>query len=299
MNNSVSLKTKPKSLKGFSFIAVLFILPALILSLVFYLYPLLNTIVMSFYNVPMLGERTFIGFSNYTNLFDNQEFGQSLWFTLKYIIMVTPPIFIAGLILALLVNTNLPFVSFFRSVFFLPDVISLVSVSLIWLWGYNDLYGFINYYLVHIGLIDHPIAWMSEANTSLPAICFMVTWKVAGFTMIILLSSLQTISSDIYEAAKIDGANRWQNFKYITLPLLKPAIVLALVISVIGSALAFEQFVIMTGGGPSHSTTTIVHLIFDTSFKYNKFGYGASMSVVLLVLLLILSVLQVKAVSKK
>jgi multiple sugar transport system permease protein len=280
-------------------ISLLFILPALLLNLVFFIYPLIQAFIMSFYDVPMLGEQTFIGLENYIKLFHDQVFWTSLLFTFKYILMITGPLFLLGLILALLANRSLPFVTFFRSVYFMPVVISMTACSLVWLWAYNDLFGLINYYLKSLGIIDGPIVWMLKVSTSLPAICFMIVWKMAGFTMIILLSALQSIPQDVYEASKIDGAGRWQTFLWITIPLLKPAIILSLVVSVIGSALAFEQFVIMTHGGPANSTTTVVHLIYDTSFKYFNFGYGAAMAIVLLIILLVLSSVQIKVLSKK
>lgn len=287
---------KPKN--RYKLINFLFIVPALILNLVFFIYPLINAFIMSFYKVPVLGDWTFIGLSNYIRLFDDPLFFSSLFFTLKYILLITIPLFLLGLGLALLVNRQLPFVTFFRAVYFVPVVISMTSSSLIWLWAYNDLYGIINYYLVKFGILEKSIVWMQSAATSLPAICLMITWKMAGFTMIIILSALQSIPEEVYEAAKIDGANTLQTFFRITMPFLKPAIILSLVVSVIGSALAFEQFVIMTQGGPSNSTTTIVHLIYDTSFKYFDFGYGAAMAIILLFILSILSSIQVKAVSK-
>ncbi|TDF88566.1 carbohydrate ABC transporter permease [Paenibacillus piri] len=279
-------------------ISIVFVLPALLLNLIFYIYPLVQSLILSFYDVPMLGDKMFTGLENYRQLFQDAAFWKALRFTFLYILIVTPPLFLLGLALALLVNARLPLITFFRSVYFLPVIISMVSCSLVWLWAYNDVYGLVNYYLMELHLIDKPVVWMAEAGTSLPAITFMVTWKVAGFTMIILLSALQSIPSDIYEASKIDGANRWKTILYITLPILKPAIVLALVVSVIGSALAFEQFVIMTQGGPSNSTTTIVNLIYDTSFKYYKFGYGSAMTIVLLLILLLLSAIQVKVLSR-
>lgn len=294
-----SLTEKSKRFfKKYKLIHLLFVLPALVLNLVFFIYPLINAFTMSFYSVPMLGDWSFIGFDHYIKLFHDPTFWNALLFTFKYILLITVPLFLLGLALALLVNKKLPFVTFFRAVYFVPVVISMTASSLIWLWAYNDLYGIINFYLVEIGIIDQPIVWMQKAATSLPAICLMITWKMAGFTMIIILSALQSIPDEVYEASKIDGANKWQTFLWITMPLLKPAIILSLVVSVIGSALAFEQFVIMTQGGPSNSTTTIVHLIYNTSFKYFDFGYGAAMAIVLLIILIMLSSIQVKVVSK-
>jgi len=274
---------------------LLFVAPAALMVLVFFVYPLAQAFVMSFYEWPVLGEKTFVGFSNYLNAFRDEIFLNSLLFTAKYTLVVTPPIFLMALGLAMLINNNLAGTVFFRSVYFLPVVISLVVASLVWLWIYNDLYGVLNYYLSRLGLVEEPINWMGQASTSLPAVAAMITWKTAGFTMVILLAGLQAIPQEVNEAARIDGANAWQLLRHITLPLLRPWIVLALVISVIGSVLAFEQFLIMTDGGPSNSTTTAVHWIYTTSFKYFKLGYGSAMTFVLLVILAVLSLIQLRA----
>jgi multiple sugar transport system permease protein len=272
----------------------LFVLPAVLFNFIFFIFPFIRSFIMSFYNWPVLGEKTFIGFSNYLELFKDQAFWNSLWFTLKYTLMVTPLIFIVAFSLALLINKSLPGTIFFRSVYFTPVVVSMVSCSLVWLWIYHDLYGLLNYYLLEWGVISHPIVWMGQASTSLSAIVLMVAWKTSGFTMIILLAGLQSIPQDIYEAAHTDGARGWQLLRYITLPLLRPSFALGLVLSIIGSVLAFEQFAIMTQGGPSNTTTTVVHLMYNTSFRYFHLGYGSVMAFVLLIILILLSLIQLR-----
>lgn len=273
---------------------IAFVIPALLLNFVFFIYPFLQSAIMSFFDWPIIGEKLFIGFRNYVELFQDVQYWNALWFTLKYTILITPGLFIVGLVLALLINSRLRMVSLFRAIYFMPVVISMVSASLMWLWIYNDLYGLLNYYLLSLHIVQEPIHWMGDASTSLPAVSFMIVWKMSGFTMVILLSGLQGISEDIYESAQIDGANKWKQFLYITLPLLRPSIFLSLIISVIGSVLAFEQFLIMTNGGPSHSTTTVVHEIYNTSFKYFDFGYGSAMTVILLIILGAISIFQMK-----
>ncbi|MNJ32744.1 Lactose transport system permease protein LacF [compost metagenome] len=271
-----------------------FILPALLLNIVFFIYPLFQSLAMSFYNWPVLGDKLFIGLDNYFRLFQDITFWNTMWFTLKYTLLVTPAILIVAFILALLINNQLPGVTFFRSIYFMPVVISMVASSLMWLWIYNDLYGVLNYYLMLFNIVQEPMNWMGQANTSLPAISFMITWKMAGFTMVILLAGLQGISEEVYEASNIDGANKWRQTLYITIPLLLPSIGLSLVVSVIGSVLAFEQFLIMTNGGPSATTTTAVHHIYNTSFKYFNLGYGSAMTIILLIVLIALSFVQFK-----
>ena len=277
------LKTK------FSIGNYFFVLPAVLLNFVFFLFPFFQSLVMSFYDWPVLGEKTFVFLENYRALLEDTQFWHSLFFTLKYALFVTPCLFILAFILALLINGAFAGVKLFRSLYFAPVVISMTCCSMVRLWIYNDLYGVLNYILQSLRIIDEPILWMNSADTSLPAVIFMVTWKMAGFSMLIILAAFQSVDEEIYEAASVDGANKVSQFFRITLPIIKPHAALALVLSVIGSVLAFEQFLIMTKGGPAQDTTTIVHYIYNTSFKYFKMGYGSAMTMVLLVVLGVLS----------
>ena len=277
------LKTK------FSIGNYFFVLPAVLLNFVFFLFPFFQSLVMSFYDWPVLGEKTFVFLENYRALLEDTQFWHPLFFTLKYALFVTPCLFILAFILALLINGAFAGVKLFRSLYFAPVVISMTCCSMVWLWIYNDLYGVLNYILQSLRIIDEPILWMNSADTSLPAVIFMVTWKMAGFSMLIILAAFQSVDEEIYEAASVDGSNKISQFFRITLPIIKPHAALALVLSVIGSVLAFEQFLIMTKGGPAQDTTTIVHYIYNTSFKYFKMGYGSAMTMVLLVVLGVLS----------
>ena len=281
-----------RSLVRRRFLNMGFVVPVLVINLVFFVYPLIRVIYMSLFNWQLLGNQKFIGLTNYLNAFKDQTFLNSLWFTARYALLVTPMLFLLAFVLALLVNHAIKGIGIFRTIYFAPVVISMTSCSLIWLWVYNDLYGVLNYILTSLGLIEKNITWMSQASTSLPAVCYMITWKMAGFNMLMLLSAIQGIEDDVYEAAAIDGASGPGRFFRITLPLIRQNIGLALVISVIGSVLAFEQFRIMTKGGPSSSTLTAVNYMYNTSFKYFKFGYGAALSMILLVILGLLSYFQ-------
>lgn len=271
-----------------------FVLPGMVLNILFFLYPFLQSLMMSFFNWPVLGEKAFIGIKNYITLFSDEQFWKSIGFTMKYAVLVTPCLFLLAFALALLVNGRFRGVVFFRSVYFAPVVISMSCCSLVWLWIYNDLYGVLNYLLDLFGIINEPVLWMNSAKTSLPAVIFMVTWKMAGFSMLIILSALQSVEEEIYEASSIDGANKVRQFFTMTLPIIRPHVALAMIISVIGSVLAFEQFLVLTKGGPSRTTTTIVHYIYDTSFKYQKLGYGSTITMILVILLVLLSFFQSK-----
>ena len=288
------MKSKTRNAVKKYIISYAFVLPAMILNLVLFLYPFLQTVVMSFYDWPILGAKKFVLFDNYARLFGDEQFIKSLVFTLKYALFVTPSLFLLAFLLAIIVNGTFRGVSFFRSIYYAPVVISMTCCSMVWLWIYNDLYGVLNYLLQRFHIIESPVLWMNAAETSLPAIIFMITWKMAGFTMLIILAAFQSVDEQIYEAASVDGANTVTQFFSLTLPIIRPQVALALIMSVIGSVLAFEQFLIMTKGGPAQETTTIVHYIYNTSFKYFKMGYGSSMTVVLLIILGVFSYFQYK-----
>lgn len=277
-----------------SVIPFLFICPVIVMNLIFFCLPFLQSLAMSFFEWPLLGEKTFVGLGNYQTLLADDQFRTSLLFTMKYTLFVTPALFLMAFILALLIDGKFKGVTLFRTIYFSPVVISMTSCSLIWLWIYNDLYGILNYILQKLHIIDEAILWMGSEKTSLPAIVFMITWKMAGFSMLIILAAFQSVDTEVYESAAIDGASKARQFFHITLPIIRPQVGLALIMSVIGSVLAFEQFLIMTKGGLTETTTTLVHYIYNTSFKYYNFGYGSAMTIVLLMIMLALSFAQMR-----
>ena len=277
-----------------SVIPFLFICPVIVMNLIFFCLPFLQSLSMSFFEWPLLGEKTFVGLGNYQTLLADDQFRTSLLFTMKYTLFVTPALFLMAFILALLIDGKFKGVTLFRTIYFSPVVISMTSCSLIWLWIYNDLYGILNYILQKLHIIDEAILWMGSEKTSLPAIVFMITWKMAGFSILIILAAFQSVDTEVYESAAIDGASKARQFFHITLPIIRPQVGLALIMSVIGSVLAFEQFLIMTKGGPTETTTTLVHYIYNTSFKYYNFGYGSAMTIVLLMIMLALSFAQMR-----
>lgn len=273
-------------------VGVLYVLPSVLFVLIFFLIPLGMTLYMSLYDWPLMGTPSFSGFDNYIALTQDAQFWDSLWFTTRYTLIVTPPIFVLAFVLAHLVKIPLRWIGLFRTIYFLPVVIGLGASSLIWVWLLNDRVGIINKILIDLGVIDKAVLWLGDKNLALLVIIISVVWKTVGFTMILLLAGLQAIPNAFYEAAEVDGATAWTKMLYLTLPLLRRTIALALVLSVIGSYLAFDQFYIITRGGPRNSTITVVYWIFNNSFTYFKMGYGAALSVVLMVILVILSIIQ-------
>ena len=269
-----------------------YVLPGVLFVLVFFIIPLFMTVLMSLYDWPLMGSRSFSGLDNYVTLVGDRQFWNSLWFTTQYTLIVTPPIFILAFFLALLVKLPLRGIGIFRTIYFLPVVIGLGASSLLWTWMLNDRVGIINKILIDLGLIEKSVIWLSDKNLAMGVIIVSVVWKTVGLTMILLLAGMQAIPDEFYEAAEVDGASPWTKMRFITLPLIRRTIALALVLSVIGSYLAFDQFFIITRGGPRNQTITVVYWIFNNSFTYFKMGYGAALSVILLIILVILSVAQ-------
>ena len=273
---------------------LLFCLPAIVLLVMFFIYPLFNVIIMSFQNWVVLGDNTFIGFNNYLKTFQDKEFWQVLANTLIYCLIVTPMIFIPALFFAVLLKKSNKLNALLRTGIFIPYAISLVASSYIWTWILNDTYGILNFILNRIGLIAEGINWLGTTWSARFMISLSVAWKPMGFSMIIILAGLLSISSSIYEAASIDGSTKVRTFFSITLPLVKPTLMLALVLSIAGSFKGYDQFVIMTGGGPMRTTEPIIMYISKVAFDYYEMGRSAAVSVVFLIILLSISYYQIK-----
>jgi multiple sugar transport system permease protein len=269
-----------------------FVLPAVCFTAVFFLVPLGMTVWMSLNEWPLLARPHFAGVANYARLLQDATFWSSLRFTVVYTLAVTPPLFLVAFGLALLVKRRAPLVGLFRTVYFLPVVIGMAVASLLWVWLLNDQVGVINDVLLRLHLIGEPLVWLDTTRTALAGIVVMVLWKAAGFTMVLLLVGMQAIPEDLEEAARIDGAGWWKRTLHVTLPLLRRTFALALMVSIIGSFLAFEQFFILSHGGPHNSTISIVYWIYRTAFVSFRLGYAAAASVILLLTLVLLSVLQ-------
>ncbi len=270
-----------------------FVLPAVACVTVFFFVPLVMAAWVSLHDWPLFGDAVYAGLDNYATMFRDEAFRRSLWFTTQYALLVTPPIFLLGFGLALLVNRGLPGVGFFRTVFFLPTVVGFAAACLLWFYMLNDQIGVVNDILRRLGVIGDSLLWFANYNTSLLIIIVMVVWKTVGGTMLLLLIGMQSIPADLYEAAKVDGAGAWARLRTITLPLLKRTFALALVLSITGSYLAFDQFYILTRGGPRNQTTSIVYEITNTAFNAFDLGYATTMSIALLALLVLLSAVQI------
>jgi multiple sugar transport system permease protein len=272
--------------------------PTAAIVVVLFLVPLVLVFWMSANRWRVLGSPTFNLPDNYSKVADNQLFKDSVTFTLKYTLLTTVILSAIALGLALLVQNTRPGVSFFRTAYFLPGAVGFAAASLLFYGFYNGS-GPVDGFLQDIGLTSEPVNWLGTPNAALFSTIAMVVWRFAGFNMLILLTGLQAIPTDVYEAARSDGATGWQSFRYITLPLLRPTIALMLVLSITGSMLAFDQFFILTRGGPDGSTVSMVMVIFREGFTRFDLGSAAAISVLLLVVLVALNVLQLRVLGRE
>lgn len=271
---------------------MLFVAPAFIFVAVFVLFPLGFAIYMSLTNWPLIGPYHFNGVRNYAALGNDPGFIHSVLFTLLYTGIVTIPILVVGYGLAVLVRSNRRGSVFLRTAFFLPYVIGLPTLSYIVLLELQPNSGAVNWVLAQLHITNGATAWLVNTNLALAATCILVIWFASGLTMVLLLGAMQGIPGDLYESANVLGASWWEKERYVTLPLLRPTIALSLIISIIGSFLAFNQFFILTQGGPGTSTFTVVMWIYQTAFVQLHVGAAAAMSVVLVAVVGLISFVQ-------
>lgn len=274
-------------------IGFLYLTPALLFVLVFTLYPFIQMIWVSFNNWSLITPPRYIGLDNFERALADDQFWISLWFTLKYTLIITPILMIGGYLIALLVSSNSPLRRFTRTVVFIPVVIGLGVSSLLWYWLFSSDFGFVNRILLDIGIIERPVLWLGvDADRSNYAIIASIVWKVIGFGMILFVGAIQAIPTEITEATMVDGASFWQRVRRVILPLTRRTVLLVTLISVIGSLLAFDQFYIMTAGQPHNETATSVFYVYLNSFPYLKLGYGAALSLILAAIVLAFTVVQ-------
>ncbi len=279
-------------LRGVTPTPYLFLLPALILFLLFRVYPLVNGLWLSFTSA-RLGrvQYTFVGLSNYEKLLDDSRFLVSLVNTAYYTVASTLPILALPLLLAVVLDRGVALKALLRGAFFFPFTLSVVTVGLTWLWLLDPVVGPFNYYLGRIGL---PVgSLLAEPQTAMWGIVLTSVWWVTGYYLVIYLAGLQDIPRHLYEAAAIDGASAWRSFWSITLPLLRPVFLFVFVIHIIGSFQIFGQVFIMTQGGPGDATRTVVQHLYETAFQnLFHFGSASAMAWVLFAVILVFSAIQ-------
>jgi len=267
--------------------------PTAVFVAVFFITPLLLVVRMSLSSWPLLTGNRGLNFpKNYLSIWNNALFGPAVVFTIEYTLIVTVLLIGLGLGLALLVQERGRWADMLRAVILLPVSLGLAAASLLF-WGfYSPSIGPINPILEQLGLIHDPIPFLGTSLSALLSTSFLIVWKYSGLYMLIFLVGLQAIPEDLFEAAALDGASRIQVFRHITLPLLRPSLALALILCVTGSLLAFDQFYILTKGGPDNSTVTVVQLIYREAFQKQNLGTSAAISIMVLVALLVLNAVQ-------
>jgi multiple sugar transport system permease protein len=275
---------------------VLYVLPTMLIVVVFFILPILLVGQMSASDWELLRGNNGLNFpDNYTAVERNSLFVGAVVFTITYTVLVTALLIGLGLGLALLVQESGRWSGFLRTSFLLPVALGLASASLL-AWGlYSPAIGPINPMLQLAGIIEQPLSFFGSPFAALMSTSLLIVWKYAGLYMLILLVGLQAIPDEVLEAAAIDGAGRWQTFRRVTLPLLKPALALSLILAVTGSLLAFDQFFILTKGGPDNSTVTVVQLIYREAFLRLDLGTAAALSIMVLIALLVLNTFQFRA----
>lgn len=270
----------------------LFIAPVTFGLLVFTLGPILASLYLSFTEYNVFGAPTWTGIQNYVTLWHDPLFWQSLKVTGLFVLMHLPLTLIFALAIAVLMNQKVKGIVFFRTIYYLPSVISGVAVSLLWVWIFNPNYGVLNTLLSYVG-IQGP-AWLFDEDWALPSIVLMSLWGVGG-SMLIYLAGLQNIPTELYEAAEIDGAGRWQRFRSVTLPLLSPVIFFNLVIGMIAAFQEFTPAYVMTRGGPNFATLFYNYYLYRNAFEYLYMGIASAMAWILLGIVLILTLLVIKS----
>jgi multiple sugar transport system permease protein len=249
------------------------------------------SLLMSFSQWDIVTAPEWVWFSNYVDLWQSELFWQVFWNTLSFVLLAVPLSVVCSLALALLVNTRLRGVTFFRTAYFLPVVSSMIAVALVWSWIFNAEYGLLNYLLRELFGVRGP-AWLDSTSWALPAMVIVTVWRGLGYSMVIFLAGLQNIPQDLYDAVTIDGAGPWTRFRQITLPMLSPTTFFIVVITLINSFQVFEQTYVLTKGGPANSTLTLSYFIYQNAFQFFQMGKAAALSYVLFALVFAVTLMQ-------
>jgi multiple sugar transport system permease protein len=271
---------------------LLFILPAFLVIIVFQIFPMFYALDLSFFKWDMITKKTFAGLRNYANLFSEPSFWKSLGVTFYYVAVSIPFGLGLSLLFAVLLDKGIKGLGFFRTAFFLPYITSIAAIAMVWLWIYNpNPFGLLNSVLgwFHV----RPQKWLQSPVLAMPAMILMLIWKNLGFNIIIFLTRLQNINKSYYEAAEIDGASKWQQFRFITFPLLGPTTIFLLTMSVIYAFQVFTSIYVMTpDGGPKDATTTIVFYLYKNAYEQFNMGYASAVAYVTFFIILGITLLQ-------
>ncbi|MCX7796294.1 MAG: sugar ABC transporter permease [bacterium] len=271
----------------------LFISPWIIGFVIFIIGPIIASLYFSFCNYDVVTSPVWIGLQNYKNLFFDPLFWQALKVTSYYSLLSVPLGIILSLIIAILLNQKIRGLVWFRTIYYVPSVISGVAVSLLWMWIFNPEFGILNFLLWKLFRIQGP-AWLMSEEWVIPALIIMSFWGIGG-DIVIYLAGLQGIPTELYEAAEIDGANSWKKFLNITIPMMSPILLFTLVMGIIGSFQVFTQAYVMTRGGPHYASLFYVLYIYQNAFQFFNMGYASALSWILFIIILLLTLLIFKS----
>lgn len=276
---------------------LMFILPALIPLGVFWLFPMCEAIFMSFTDWDYMSSTyNIVGFENYINIFSNSMFYDALKNTLIFTVGTLVPTIVGGLLVAIILKNKLKGSAIYKAIIFSPWITPTVVISIVWSWIFEPQYGLANYVLQ---LLNMPKSqWLQSSDTAMTAVILVTVWKGFGWAMIFYLTALERVPKELYEAAAIDGAGAWDKFKSITLPLISPTTFFLTIITTINSIQAYDQIQVLTQGGPSGSTRTILYLYYQTAFENFNIGEATAIAVIILIIIGCLSGIQFIA-SKK
>lgn len=283
---------KTENRRGWSFVS-----PTMLIILIFFVAPIILVVIMSVSKWTLMGGGMGLNFpQNFQKVLADPLVMESFWFTLKYTVLTTLILMPVALGLALLVQEQSRWNNILRTAILLPSALGIASSSLLFYALYSPQVGPLNPILDWLGWMDRDASILGTPNGALWATVFLVVWRYAGYYMLLTMVGLQAIPGDVYEAARIDGASRWQQFKSITLPLLRPTLAMTWIMSITGSLLAFDQFFVLTKGGPNNSTNTVVLMIYKYAFETKKdLGMAAALSVLVLLALVLINFFQLKA----
>ncbi len=273
--------------------AYAFLAVPLLLFMVFTVFALMFAFYLTFHEWSIIErERPFVGLRNYQDMLADESYLRSIGNTFYFTGVSVPVTMAIGLVIALLLNLPLRGRGLLRTLYFLPVVTPFVVVSIVWKWLYNGDFGLFNYYLQQTGIIESPLLFLADRNLAMPSVILMSIWSGVGFSMVIYLAALQAIPSQLYEAARVDGASTVRQLLHVTIPMLRPTTVFLLVIGIINAFQVFTQIFIMTSGGPVERTTTVVYFIYNAAFKFYEFGYASTLAFGLFVILFAFTLVQ-------
>ena len=286
---------KRENLAGYAFL-----LPSLIGFVVLKLYPVIFALLMSFCKWDLISgydNIQWIGLDNFAALLEDRYVGVSFANTLQYVLMVVPGQLIFGILFAVILDKCVYFKRYFRTTFFMPYIANMVAVSVVWMAMFHPSQGPVNNVLRSLGVENLP-GWLSSRDWALPTIAFMSIWTGMGYCIVVYMAALQGIPEELYESARIDGANMLHSFLHITVPLLSPTTFFLMLIKIIGTFQVFGPVKLMTQGGPGRATMVIVYEIYREAFQYYKIGYASSLTLVLFIIIMLVTLVQMKLLKK-